>query len=178
MILRFSFSGGLPKWFVSVGVVFLVFVPQAPVSIAADPDPFPVSVISNATPEGLELTAVGGTLFFAAEDPTSGQELWVFQTSSPAPLSSVSPSRVYESRNGPNDKTFDGQFQATGRCDGGSVTEFTITGRAGVTTDASAVFLNVAANAVLTKIGTNGKVCVFSNKATDRVIDVNGYVPN
>ncbi|MCB0968695.1 MAG: hypothetical protein KDB37_17820, partial [Ilumatobacter sp.] len=32
-------------------------------------------------------------------------------------------------------------------------------------------------NAVLAKVGTGGKVCVFSLAETDLVVDVNGYVP-
>ena len=35
----------------------------------------------------------------------------------------------------------------------------------------------VVPNAVLAKIGVGGKVCVYSQLATDLVIDVNGYVP-
>ena len=34
---------------------------------------------------------------------------------------------------------------------------------------------DVAANAVLAKIGVGGKVCVYTSAATDVVIDVNGY---
>ncbi|MGK0276484.1 MAG: hypothetical protein ACI9N0_002877, partial [Ilumatobacter sp.] len=36
---------------------------------------------------------------------------------------------------------------------------------------------DVAANAVLAKIGVGGKVCVFTAAATDLVIDVNGFTP-
>ena len=36
----------------------------------------------------------------------------------------------------------------------------------------------VVPNAVLVKIGTAGKVCIFSLAATDIVVDVNGYVPD
>ena len=36
----------------------------------------------------------------------------------------------------------------------------------------------VIPNAVLAKIGTDGKVCIFTLAATDIVIDVNGYVPD
>jgi hypothetical protein len=32
-------------------------------------------------------------------------------------------------------------------------------------------------NAVITKLGTAGKVCVFTRAAVDLVIDVNGYFP-
>jgi hypothetical protein len=34
----------------------------------------------------------------------------------------------------------------------------------------------VVPNAVLVKVGTAGKVCIFSLAATDIVVDVNGYV--
>ncbi|MBI5088288.1 MAG: hypothetical protein HZB15_05355, partial [Actinobacteria bacterium] len=33
------------------------------------------------------------------------------------------------------------------------------------------------ANAVVSKVGTNGQICLFSNVATDLVVDVNGYFP-
>ena len=36
---------------------------------------------------------------------------------------------------------------------------------------------DVAANAVLAKIGTNGNVCVYTSADTDLIIDVNGYAP-
>jgi hypothetical protein len=36
---------------------------------------------------------------------------------------------------------------------------------------------DVAANAVLAKIGVDGNVCVYTSAATDLVIDVNGYIP-
>ena len=36
---------------------------------------------------------------------------------------------------------------------------------------------DIAANAVLAKIGVDGKVCVFTYAATDLVIDINGYTP-
>lgn len=31
-------------------------------------------------------------------------------------------------------------------------------------------------HAVLTKIGTNGKICIYTQSTTDVIIDVNGYV--
>jgi len=36
---------------------------------------------------------------------------------------------------------------------------------------------DVVANAVLAKIGADGKVCIYSPAATDIVVDVTGYVP-
>ena len=36
---------------------------------------------------------------------------------------------------------------------------------------------DVVPNAVLTKIGAGGKVCVFSYAATDLIVDTNGYFP-
>ncbi len=36
---------------------------------------------------------------------------------------------------------------------------------------------DVAPNAVLAKIGTGGKVCIYTLAATDIIVDVNGYVP-
>ena len=35
---------------------------------------------------------------------------------------------------------------------------------------------DVVANAVLAKIGTGGKVCIYSPAATDIVVDVTGYI--
>ncbi len=35
----------------------------------------------------------------------------------------------------------------------------------------------VAPNAVLAKIGTGGKVCIYTLTETDLIADVNGYVP-
>ena len=37
---------------------------------------------------------------------------------------------------------------------------------------------DIAANAVLAKIGDGGKICVFTLAATDLVIDVNGFTPD
>ena len=36
---------------------------------------------------------------------------------------------------------------------------------------------DVAANAVLAKIGNDGKICVYTSAETDLIIDINGYVP-
>jgi hypothetical protein len=36
---------------------------------------------------------------------------------------------------------------------------------------------DIAANAVLAKVGDGGKICVFTLAATDLVIDVNGFIP-
>jgi hypothetical protein len=36
---------------------------------------------------------------------------------------------------------------------------------------------DVVPNAVFAKLGTDGKVCIFSNAATHVVVDVSGYVP-
>ncbi len=35
----------------------------------------------------------------------------------------------------------------------------------------------VVANAVLAKIGTNGRVCIYTSAATDIIADVNGFTP-
>jgi hypothetical protein len=151
---------------VSVAMVSVAIVTQTPVSLTGDPESFLVSNIGRTTngaaagttlvkdinpgadgsnPAGLAV--VGGSLFYSpfsrAEDFAIGRELWAFQISQR--LSSVSSGRVYESRSGPDDKTIDGKFQATGRRADGVVTELTITDRAGVSAGASAVFLNVVA---------------------------------
>ncbi len=123
--------------------------------------------------------------------------------------SAVVPARVLETRSGPKDKTFDGQFQGIGARGAGTTTELTVAGRAGVPSNAASVMLNVTAvtpaaagyltvypcgttkplasnvnyvagqvvpNAVLVKIGTAGKVCIYTSAATHIVTDVNGYV--
>ena len=58
-----------------------------------------------------------------------------------APLSSLTPARVFESR--PGEATVDHEFEGAGRLAAGSVTEVQIAGRGGVGPDASAVVLNV-----------------------------------
>jgi hypothetical protein len=35
----------------------------------------------------------------------------------------------------------------------------------------------VIPNAVLVKLGTSGKVCLYTSATADLVVDVNGYVP-
>ena len=122
----------------------------------------------------------------------------------------LTPSRLLETRSGPNDLTVDGSFQGNGRRSAGTTLQLTVTGRGGVPNNAGAVMLNVTAvspgaagfltvfpcgtemplassvnygpgdvvaNAVLAKIGTGGKVCIYSPAATDIVVDVTGYIP-
>ena len=36
---------------------------------------------------------------------------------------------------------------------------------------------DVVPNAVLAKVGTGGKVCIYTSQGTDVIVDVNGYVP-
>ena len=121
----------------------------------------------------------------------------------------ITPARILESRSGANDITTDGQYQGIGRRAADTTTELTVTGRAGVPTDATAVLVNVTAitpsangyltvypcgqtrpltsnvnyaaghvvpNAVLAKIGAEGKICVYTNAPTDLIVDINGYV--
>ena len=57
----------------------------------------------------------------------------------------ISPARLYESRSGASDKTFDGAQQGVGRTLAGKTATINITGRAGVPNNATAVFLNVVA---------------------------------
>ena len=35
-----------------------------------------------------------------------------------------------------------------------------------------------AANAVVVKVGDDGKVCLFSSRSTQLIVDVNGYFPS
>ena len=126
-----------------------------------------------------------------------------------ASLVALTPSRLLETRSGPNDLTVDGSFQGIGRRGAGTTLELTVTDRGGVPNNAGAVMLNVTAvspgaagfltvfpcgtemplassvnygpgdvvaNAVLAKIGTGGKVCIYSPAATDIVVDVTGYI--
>jgi hypothetical protein len=34
------------------------------------------------------------------------------------------------------------------------------------------------ANAVIVKVGSDGKVCLFSSKSTQLIVDVNGFFPS
>ena len=38
-------------------------------------------------------------------------------------------------------------------------------------------FADTISNAVVAKIGTGGKVCLFNSTATHLIVDVNGYFP-
>src|SRR5690606_5349450 len=123
----------------------------------------------------------------------------------------VVPARLLETRSGPDDRTIDGDFQATGPLPDGGVIELTVADRGGLPDQLAAVMLNitavtphgpghitvwpcgaprphtsnlnynggdVTANAVLAKVGTNGKVCLTTHTATHLIVDVNGYVPH
>ena len=57
----------------------------------------------------------------------------------------ISPARLYESRSGTSDKTFDGAQQGVGRTLAGKFATINVTERAGVPNNATAVFLNVVA---------------------------------
>ena len=127
-----------------------------------------------------------------------------------ASYTALVPARLLETRPGPGFSTVDGQFLGADLQAGGSVTQLTVTGRAGVPADASAVVLNVTVtgpvasgyvtvfpcgstqptasnlnyvtgstvpNAVITKVGDGGKVCLFTSQATQLIVDVNGYFP-
>ncbi|MGK0311941.1 MAG: hypothetical protein ACI8RC_001562, partial [Ilumatobacter sp.] len=83
----------------------------------------------------------------SAPDPQTSNNSATDSTTIVAPPRSVSlsPSRLYESRNGPNDKTIDGKQQGLGRTPAGQTTIINVAGRAGIPTNATAVFLNVVA---------------------------------
>ena len=116
-----------------------------------------------------------------------------------APIMTVDPARVYDSRSTPGGRP------------AGSVTEVAVTGRAGVPSDAEGVVLNVTAvnarapgfltvfpcgaalpdasnlnyaagqtipNSVIAKVGAGGKVCVFTSAQADLLVDVNGSLPS
>ncbi len=118
------------------------------------------------------------------------------------------PARFLDSR--PGEPTVDGAFAGGGTRAGGSITELSVAGRAGVPNDAAAVVLNVTAtavhgagfvtvwpcgserpvasnlnvvggqtvpNLVVTKVGSGGRVCLFTLSALDLIVDVNGYFP-
>ena len=63
----------------------------------------------------------------------------------PPAVTPVGAGRLYESRSGTNNKTFDGKQQNVGRTRAGKFATINVTGRAGVPDDATAVFLNVVA---------------------------------
>jgi hypothetical protein len=83
------------------------------------------------------------------------------------------PLKIHQARSDRRRRTLAGKFAT-----------INVTGRAGVSNDATAVFLNVvAANpsgpGYLTAFpcGTNGTVCIYTSTDTDLIIDVNGYIP-
>lgn len=121
-----------------------------------------------------------------------------------------SPKRMLETRQGPDHRTFDGQFEKLGKPGAESVTRVTIAGRGGVPVDAVGVALNVTVtepeggghvtvwpcgdeqptasnlnygpgqttpNAVITRVGVGGQVCLFTKAAAHLVVDVTGFMP-
>lgn len=120
------------------------------------------------------------------------------------------PKRLLETRQEPNQRTFDHQFEGLGKRAADSVTEVVVAGRGGVPVDAAAVALNVTVtqpdapghitvwpcgdpqpwssnlnfsadqttpNAVITRVGVGGRVCLYTKAATHLVVDVNGFMP-
>jgi hypothetical protein len=63
----------------------------------------------------------------------------------PPAATPISPARLYESRSAPNDNTIDGKQQGLGRTPAGQTAIINVAGRADSPTNATAVFLNVAA---------------------------------
>ena len=158
------------------------------------------------------LTNATAYTFTVAATNTAGTGLASTASGAATPVASLvalTPSRLLETRSGPNDLTVDGSFQGIGRRGAGTTLELTVTDRGGVPNNAGAVMLNVTAvspgaagfltvfpcgtemplassvnygpgdvvaNAVLAKIGTGGKVCIYSPAATDIVVDVTGYI--
>jgi hypothetical protein len=57
----------------------------------------------------------------------------------------VTPARLVETREGPNDETVDGLFEGIRKVDADSVTRFQVAGRAGIPEGAAAAMLTVAA---------------------------------
>lgn len=147
---------------------------------------------------GFEYEDVNFDLIDSDDGPDTG---WSSELDNPAftaPLVTVDPLRLFDSRNG------------LGRRAAGSTTEVAVAGLGGVPDDARAVVLNLAAvkpasggyitaypcggeqpvtsslnyltdtntsGAVVAKVGDNGAVCLFSFADTELVVDVNGYVP-
>ncbi|MEO1059523.1 MAG: hypothetical protein AAFY28_21670, partial [Actinomycetota bacterium] len=147
---------------------------------------------------GFEFDDVTFDLQASDVGPDSGWSAEVPNPAFVAPLVTIDPARLYDSREGP------------GRRAPGTVTEIDVTGVGGVPDDALAVLLNVTAvvpdlagfitvfpcgtertetsslnyqpgktrpNAVLAKVGADGTVCVYNLRGLDLVVDVNGYVP-
>lgn len=129
----------------------------------------------------------------------------------PGPTTSLTPGRLLETRVGADKKTVDGEFQGKGPNPAGGTVELTVTDRGGVSSDASAVLLNIAvirpdqngfltaypcgtdrplaananyaanavvSNAVLAKVGDDGKVCIYTDRKADLTADVVGFVPS
>ena len=117
------------------------------------------------------------------------------------------PARLLDTRAGGN--TFDGAFSGTGLRPSTGTIQLSVSGRADIPADASAVVLNVTVdqaqgdgfitvyptgvnrpnasnlnyrvgqtvpNAVITRLGSGGSVCLYSLGATHLVVDVAGYI--
>ena len=125
---------------------------------------------------------------------------------SPKPLV---PTRLLETRQGPDDKTIDGNFEGRGRVPAGFTVQLEVAGRGGIPEDATSAVLNVGAvrpdgagfitvypcgedrplassvnyrgddvisNSVTAQIGADGKVCIYTLRATDLIADATGFV--
>lgn len=128
----------------------------------------------------------------------------------PGPTTSLTPARLLETRVGDDKTTVDGEFEGEGPNLAGGTVELIVADRGGVSSDASAVLLNIAvirpdmngfltaypcgtdrplaananyavdavvSNAVLAKVGEDGKVCIYTDRSADLTADVVGFVP-
>jgi 5'-nucleotidase len=98
-------------------------------------------VVSNSVTAKIGIAGTICIYSLAGTDLIADVNGYVPVDGTPEPLV---PARLLETRNGPNDKTTDGQFEGIGRVAAGSTTELLVAGRGGVPADASTVVLNVA----------------------------------
>jgi hypothetical protein len=92
-------------------------------------------------------TCVAGGYYQSGDDPDNDYQAYLFEIPiiPGGVLQTVTPARLVETREGPNDETVDGLFEGIRKVDADSVTRFQVAGRAGIPEGAAAAMLTVAA---------------------------------
>lgn len=186
----------------SAGVVRCLGEPGSDESTSTHSVRFDVSCIGNPKEfrftGGFDYEDVNFDLADADVGPDAGWSPLLSNPAFTAPLVTVDPLRLFDSREG------------EGRREAGSTLEVAVTDVGGVPTDARAVVLNVTAirpdtrgyvtvypcgdelpltsslnyepgattpGAVVAKVGADGRVCLFNSAGLDLAVDLNGYIP-